>query len=186
MDLLLVAFEVGLVHGLEDLEGQFDVLNQAVTAGLGEIFTHDDTHQLERFAVRSHGVGGNNPAALTELVGNSELIENMVLGRVEAESHQGQTLSTAFAHDDEAEFLQLGSQVISSAGQVDHDGAVAMLAQADHLVVLADDLGSSLGEVEGETGLVGTEVVDVEDKFLGQVFGGSPNNPANTGVDLLT
>jgi hypothetical protein len=38
-----------------------------------------------------------------------------------------------------------------------------MLAEADQLVVLADDLRGAFGEVEREGGLVGAEVVDVED-----------------------
>jgi hypothetical protein len=58
-----------------------------------------------------------------------------------------------------------------------------VLAEADQLVVLANDLGSALGEVEGERGLVGAEVVDVEDELAGQVLRGSPYDPANTGVD---
>jgi hypothetical protein len=46
-----------------------------------------------------------------------------------------------------------------------HDAAVARLAQADQLVVLSDDLASAAGEVQREGGLVGAEVVDVEDEF---------------------
>jgi len=46
-----------------------------------------------------------------------------------------------------------------------HDAAVAGLAQADQLVVLSDDLASAAGEVQREGGLVGAEVVDVEDEF---------------------
>lgn len=58
-----------------------------------------------------------------------------------------------------------------------------MLAETDELVVLSHDLGSTLGEVEGEGGLVSTEVVDVEDKVLGEVLGSSPEDPTDTGVD---
>jgi hypothetical protein len=38
-----------------------------------------------------------------------------------------------------------------------------MLTKADELVVLANNLGGTLGEVERERGLIGTEVVDVKD-----------------------
>jgi hypothetical protein len=58
-----------------------------------------------------------------------------------------------------------------------------MLSEADQLVVLADDLGRAFGEVESEGGLVGAEVVDVEDKFFGEVFGGAPDDPAYTGIN---
>lgn len=53
-----------------------------------------------------------------------------------------------------------------------------MLSETDQLVVLADDLRSAFGEVEGERSLVGAEVVDVEDEFFGEVFGGAPDDPA--------
>lgn len=64
-----------------------------------------------------------------------------------------------------------------------HDGAVAVLAQPDQLVVLANDLARALGKVERERGLVGAEVVDVEDKLLWKVLGAAPHNPTHAGVD---
>ncbi len=42
-----------------------------------------------------------------------------------------------------------------------------MLAETDELVVLANDLGSTLGKVEGEGRLVGSKVVDVENELFG-------------------
>ena len=59
-----------------------------------------------------------------------------------------------------------------------------MLAEADHLVVLANDLGRAFGEVEGEGGLVGAEVVNVENELLGEVLWGAPDDPAYAGIDL--
>jgi hypothetical protein len=49
-------------------------------------------------------------------------------------------------------------------------GESAGSRSADELVVLGDDLAGALGEVEREGGLVGAEVVDVEDELLGQVL----------------
>ncbi len=48
---------------------------------------------------------------------------------------------------------------------------------------MADDLGGAFGEVEGEGGLVGTEVVDVEDEFFREEFRAAPDDPAYAGVD---
>lgn len=59
-----------------------------------------------------------------------------------------------------------------------------MLAEADELIVLSDDLRGAFGEVESERSLVCTEVVDVKDKLLGEVFGFTPDDPAHTGVHL--
>jgi hypothetical protein len=58
-----------------------------------------------------------------------------------------------------------------------------VLAQTDELVVLANDLGRTLGEVEGERSLVCSEVIDIENELFGQEFGCSPDNPAYTWVD---
>ena len=46
-----------------------------------------------------------------------------------------------------------------------------MLAKTNHLVVLANYLGGAFGKVEGERGLIGAKVVDVEHQFLRKVFG---------------
>ncbi len=59
-----------------------------------------------------------------------------------------------------------------------------MFAEADELVILANDLGGALREVEREGGLIGAKVVDVEDKLFGEVFGFTPDDPTYTGVYL--
>jgi hypothetical protein len=51
------------------------------------------------------------------------------------------------------------------------------------LVVLSNDLRGPTGEIQGEGSLVGTKVVDVEDKFFRKVFWITPDNPADAGVD---
>ena len=59
-----------------------------------------------------------------------------------------------------------------------------MLAKTDHLVILTDDLRGAFGKVEGEGGLICTEVVNVEDELFGEIFRGSPDDPADARVDL--
>ena len=61
---------------------------------------------------------------------------------------------------------------------------VAADAEAQELVVLADDLGGALGEVEGDGALQGAEVVLVEDEGLGEVVGVAPDDPPHARVDL--
>jgi hypothetical protein len=60
---------------------------------------------------------------------------------------------------------------------------VTLLAETNELVVLADNLRGALGKVEGEGRLLSTEIVDVKDKLLGEVFGRTPDDPADTGVN---
>jgi len=57
-----------------------------------------------------------------------------------------------------------------------------VFSEADELVVLADDLACAFAEVEGEGGLIGAKVIDVEDELLWQIFGAPPDYPPNTGI----
>jgi hypothetical protein len=116
-------------------------------------------------------------------VSQCEFIVVFVSFGVQAESYEREAFSVAFGHDDEAELGEGLGEVVCCAGEVGHDGAVAVLAEADELVVLADDLGGAFGEVEGEGGLVCAQVVDVEDEFFGEVFGAAPDDPAYAWVD---
>lgn len=116
-------------------------------------------------------------------MGNSKLIEQVAIIGVKTECNQRKTLTTSFGHEQEAHLLDGGSQVVGGLCQVEHDGAVARLAETDQLVVLAQDLGSAAGEVQGQRSLVSTQVVDVEDQFCGKELGITPDAPADTGVD---
>ena len=112
-----------------------------------------------------------------------ELVVVLLRLGVKTEGYEGQTVAGLLGHDDEAELLEGVGEVVSGAGQVRHDGAVTVLSEADQLVVLADDLGSAFGKVQGEGRLVGAQVVDVEDEFFGEKFGGAPDYPAYAWVD---
>jgi hypothetical protein len=114
---------------------------------------------------------------------NRKLIIPLLLGRIQTERHERQPTALAITHDQESHILERCGEKVRDAGEVEHDGAVSVLAEADELVVLADDLGGALGEVEGEGGLVGAEVVDVEDELLGEELGVAPDDPADAGVD---
>jgi hypothetical protein len=43
-------------------------------------------------------------------------------------------------------------------------------------------LRCTLGKVEGEGRLLGSEIVNIEHKVLWEVLGGSPQGPADTGI----
>src|SRR5215472_959163 len=59
------------------------------------------------------------------------------------------------------------------------DLAVAGVSVPQHQVVLGDDLARRAGEVQRERGQVAAEVVDAEDKVLGQVGHIPPDDPAH-------
>ena len=118
------------------------------------------------------------------MVSNREFIEVVLVLGVEPKRHKRQTFTPLLAHDQETEVLEGGSKVIGCTGKIEHDGAITVLAKTNHLVVLANNLGGAFGEVEGERGLVGAKVVDVEDQFFRKVFGRAPDDPADTGINL--
>ena len=65
----------------------------------------------------------------------------------------------------------LASQLLTLGGarEVEHDAAVAFLAETDELVVLSNDLTSATREVQRKGSLVGSKVVDVEDELWGML-----------------
>ena len=77
------------IHVFQCIQGQLDIVDQGVASRTGKVFSDDDSHEFELLTVGSHGVGGHDPAALTQVMGNGELVI-MVLGlRVESECHEG-------------------------------------------------------------------------------------------------
>lgn len=172
---------------LKQATAEGDVVDEGVAAGLSEVFSHDNAQHLD-VRVGRHSVGGDDPATRAQVVGQGELVVvailiTTLLGGAEAEGHEWQASTRALRHDDKALLLKGVGKIISGSGQVAHDGTVTMLAETDELVVLADDLGGALREVQGERGLVGTKVVDVKDQLLGKVLGVSPESPTDTRVD---
>ena len=143
LDVLLVQLRGGLVHGVERRDRVLDVLDQGVAPALAEVLAHHHPHQLQALRVWCHRVRRHHPPALAQLVRQLELVVQVVVLRVECERHQWESLTALLGQDFKAEQLQRRRQVVGSTGQVQHDGAVAVLAQPDQLIVLANDLGGA-------------------------------------------
>jgi hypothetical protein len=182
-DIRLVLLNLLLVHLIKDQHAKLDITKQLIASALREILSHNDTQHLKIAGVRSHGISWDNPGSLTELMSQRELVVVFVCFGVEAEGNEWEPMPGLLRHNDQAQLLERVGEVVCCAGEVCHDRAVTALSETDQLVVLADDLGGSFGEVEGKGGLVGAEVVDVEDELFGEVFGRAPENPADTWVD---
>jgi len=179
----LVSFDALAVHLVKELDRLLDVGNQIVTATLGEVLPHDNPEHLHTIRVRGHGVGRYNPSPGPQLMGQREFVILAVLVLGETESNERKTLTSGLAHDDEATLAKALGQVVGNSCQVGHDGVITLLSQADQLIILTNNLRCTLGEVECEGSLVGAEVVDVEDEFLREVLGRTPQNPTNTRID---
>lgn len=159
-----------------------EIRKQGITPTLGKVLAHNHPKHLHLLGMRRHRVRRHNPPALPQLVRNGEFIVLLAEILVDAARNKRQALAAALAHDDKAHAFEVGGEVIRDACQIEHDAAVPALAEADELVVLADDLGGAAGEVEGEGRLIRAEVVDGEDEFLRQVRRVAPDYPADAGV----
>lgn len=69
-------------------------------------------------------------------------------------------------HNHKSELFEGVGEVIGGSCQVAHDGTVTTLAKTNELVVLSDNVRSTLGEVERERSLICAKVVDVENELL--------------------
>ena len=87
--------------------------------------------------MRRHSIRRHNPATLAELMGNGKFVKVVVVFGIEAEGNEWEALASSLTetesmthlhvhelhkpHDDEAELLKGGSQIISSASKILHD-----------------------------------------------------------------
>lgn len=184
LELLFVLLKLLLIHLGQGFDGKLDIGDECVTSAPAEVLTNNNTHHPQTLRVGRHGVCWHYPSSLTQLVGDSKLIKLVAILRVETESDQRKAFAAGLGHEEEAKFLDREGKVVRCAGQVGHDGTVALLAEADELVVLAQNLGSTTGEVQSEGSLVCSKVVNVENELLGEVLRIAPDAPADTRVDL--
>lgn len=68
-DVLLVFLDLLRIELIEYLQRKLEIGNQRIAARLGEVLAHNDSDHLHPFRVRGHGVSGDNPPSLTELMG---------------------------------------------------------------------------------------------------------------------
>lgn len=159
LSLLLFLLELLLVHLLKLMNRHLQIRHKSITATSAEILTNHNTHHLQILGLWSHGVSWNDPAARSKLVGDSKFVELVFVVRVQAESHEWQTLAAGLGHEKEAHILYRRCEVVRCLCKVVHDRSVSLLAEPDQLVVLSNDLTSATGEVECERGLVSSKVV---------------------------
>lgn len=148
------------------LDRKLEIRDECIAARLRKVLAHDNAQHLHLLRVWRHGVRRNDPAAFTELMGTSvvSITRNCATQRdlhrkfiillpeilVQSRSNKRQTLAALLAHDDESQALQVGTQIIRCARQVQHYPSVSSLTQTDELVVLSDNLTRTAREVKCE------------------------------------
>lgn len=162
---LLVLLQRLLVHLLQLVQRHLQIRHESIASAAREILAHHHTHHLELLRVWSHGVSRHDPAAFTQTVSDGELVEFVVLRRVEAEGNEWETFAAGLGHEEESHLLDRRGEIVGGAGEVEHDATIALLSQADELVVLSNDLTSATREVQREGCLIRAKVVDVEDEL---------------------
>lgn len=165
LHMVVVDLQSLLVQFAEFLHRDSEITNQRIAPTLREILPHNYPHHPHPLRMRRHSISRDDPSSLPQLVRDGKLIKFMSMVRVQTESYKRQAFAASLGHEDEAHFLDGEGQVVRRPGQVAHNAAVALFAEANELVVLRYDLGGAAGEVEGEGGLVCAEVVYVEDEL---------------------
>lgn len=161
------------------LHCHLEICNQGITSAPGEVLTDDNAHHLDFIRIGCHRVRRNHPTSLSQVVCDGKLIKLVSVFWIEAESHQWKTLALSLRHEKEAHLLHSSCQVVCRPGQIEHDAPITLFAETNHLIVLSNHIRSTAREVEGEGSLVGTQVVDVEDEFLWQELGITPDDPSS-------
>jgi hypothetical protein len=146
----LILLNALLIHLIKHLHAELDITKQLITSALREILSNHHSQHLEIFGVRSHCVCRHDPRATAKLMCESEFVVVFVKLGIKAKSNEWKAFTVLFGHYDKAELLEGLGEVVCGAGEVRHYGAVAVLAEANQLVVLADNLGGSFGKVESE------------------------------------
>jgi len=77
-----------------------------------------------------------------------------------------------------AELGDLFGEIAAEGVAFGLDFAIALFAEAEEVVVLADDFAAGAGEVEREGGHVAAEVVHFKDQLFGQILLFAPEGPA--------
>ena len=146
-----------------------DVVGERAGQRVAEGELHERAHDRDVVRVRRQGVGGHHPAALgSELRRDVELVV-VALAR-ELEGHERQLLVVVAA--DQLELADRLDPFGEQAGVLLHrlhDVAVAVVPEADEVVVLGQHHRRARREVQRERGVRLAQVVLVEDEVLGQV-----------------
>lgn len=179
----LLPLQALLIHILQQTDAELYIGQQKLAFAPRKVLPHHDAQHLEVIGFWRHSVRRDDPAPAAQCPRQRELVKLPVWILSKAESHEGKTLAVGLRHDDKTLLLQLGGEVISSTGEITHDGLVATPTKADELIVLPDYLGRPFGEIEGDGRLISAEVVDIEDQLLGQVFRRPPDDPTYARID---
>ena len=178
---LLALVRVGAALLLQRLAGFGDVVGEAVDLGAAEGLLDQRPHHLHLLGVGRHRVGGEHPAALgRELPGDVELVVVVLAGELEGDQRQ-LLLSPRSARSCRSPRASRPRPWRSVHRP--HDVRVALVPEADEVVVLGEHHRGAGREVEGEGGVGLAEVVLVEDEVVGQVGLLAEDEPADARVD---
>ncbi len=130
--------------------------------------------------VRRQRVGGHDPAALAQQVGEGRNVRSPGVLGLQSDDRELRAVG------DQAQALDLLEFPGQRDGRLEHrpnDFAVAVEAEAQEGEVLQDHRGRGPGEVQRVVRHVAAEVVDVEDQLLRNVRGVAEDNSSHARVD---
>ena len=144
-----------------------------------EPFAHHHPQHRDVLGALGHGVRRHLPAVDAQCRGDVVFVVAEVAGQLERHHRDLRAI-----RDDVEMFglSQLFGEPQRGRRQRLHHVRVAGTAQSQEVVVLADDLVTTLGEVQREGRHIAAEIVDPEDQILGKCVGVTPHHEPDTGI----
>ncbi len=136
-------------------------------------------HQL--VAVFRHGIGRNEPAIHMEAVRKIVEIEVHLGVFFDLPGYQRQIVAI-IDNLKRLHLRELGRQILRDAPGCLMDARVALSAQAQKVVILGHHLATRPREINTECGHITSEIVNMENQLVWQVFLAAPNHPAHARV----
>jgi hypothetical protein len=139
---------------LEVVDRLLQVADEGVAATAAKVFADDDPDDLDPVRVRRQRVGGDDPAALTEVRDDRKLVVRLFFGELPRHERQRHALSGA----DDGEELAVAhgadgiGEVVRRLGRVRHDGTVASFSETQELVAAVNPGDQSLAILDREKG----------------------------------
>src|ERR1700722_16094085 len=122
----------------------------------------------EILAIGWHGVGRYQPAALAQSIGKVVERKTRGCGVFQFPAEAGDAITAVINNFEVSELGDLFGEITAQCMALVLHLAVAGFAEAEKIVVLADDLPARPGEVKREGRHVAAEIVDIKNQFFGK------------------
>src|ERR1700722_7617060 len=134
-----------------------------------EAVPNQDALNDKIFAIGRHGIRRNQPAALAQPIRHVIKRERRGCGVSPLPAKARDAADSVIDDLERAEFSNLTREILSDCRALRLNFAITLLAEAQKIVVLADNFSSGPRKVERKGRHISAEIVDVEDQLFRQI-----------------